>query len=51
MVHDLLKRAGAGWDVVGDLIADGGLIETTYRGDTFYVRRFAPVRRPSPSPE
>ncbi|MEA2024528.1 MAG: radical SAM protein [Actinomycetota bacterium] len=44
-VRELLDRAGAGWDVVEDLIADGGLIETTYRGDTFFVRRFAPVRR------
>ncbi len=44
-VHELLDRAGAGWDVVEDLIADGGLIETTYRGDTFFVRRFARVRR------
>ncbi len=46
-VHELLDRAGAGWEIVEDLIADGGLIETTYRNDTFYVRRFSHVRRPS----
>lgn len=40
-VRELLDRAGAGWNVVDDLIADGGLIETTYRDDTFYVRRFS----------
>jgi len=40
-VHELLAGAGAGWDVVEDLIADGDLIETTYRNETFYVRRFA----------
>lgn len=39
-VHDLLERTGAGWEVVRALIADGSIIETTYRGDTFYVRRF-----------
>lgn len=40
-VHELLAGAGAGWDVVEDLIADGDLIETTYRNETFYLRRFA----------
>ncbi|MEA3501500.1 MAG: radical SAM protein, partial [Actinomycetota bacterium] len=44
-VRELLDRADAGWEIVEDLIADGGLIETTYRDDTFYVRRFAPVRK------
>ena len=43
-VQELLDRAGAGWEIVEGLIADGGLTETTYRDDTFYVRRFAPVR-------
>ena len=42
-VRELLDQTGAGWAVVEGLIADGGLIETTYRDDTFYVRRFAPV--------
>ncbi len=44
-VHELLDRASAGWNVVEGLIADGNLIETTYRDDTFYVRRFAPMRK------
>jgi wyosine [tRNA(Phe)-imidazoG37] synthetase (radical SAM superfamily) len=40
-VRDLLDRSGVSWDVVDGLIADGSLIETIYRGDTFFVRRFS----------
>ncbi len=44
-VRDLLKQSGADWRVVDGLIADGDLVETNYRNDTFYVRRFAvPLR-------
>ncbi len=50
-VHELLDRTGAGWDIVEELVADGDLIETTYRDDTFYVRRFSRVRRPSSDQE
>ncbi len=50
-VHELLDRTGAGWTIVEDLIADGSLIETSYRSDTFYVRRFSHVRGPSPDPD
>ena len=46
-VHELLDRAGAGWGVVEDLIADGCLIETIYRNETFYVRRFVPTHNPA----
>ena len=44
-VHELLNRTGAGWEIVEELIADASLIETTYRDETFYVRRFASVRK------
>jgi len=44
-VREVLDQAGADWSVVERLIADGELIETTYRTDTYYVRRFAAVRR------
>jgi wyosine [tRNA(Phe)-imidazoG37] synthetase (radical SAM superfamily) len=39
-VRELLDRTGAAWDVIEDLVADGDLIETPYREETFYVRRF-----------
>jgi len=48
-VAELLNRTGDGWDVVESLIADGSIIETTYRGDTFYVRRFTQRRNAAPS--
>lgn len=44
-VHDLLERTGADRRVVDQLLVDGDLVETTYRDDTFYVRRFAAPRR------
>jgi wyosine [tRNA(Phe)-imidazoG37] synthetase (radical SAM superfamily) len=40
-VRELLDKTGADWTVVDSLVADGSLVETTYRGDTFYVRRFS----------
>jgi wyosine [tRNA(Phe)-imidazoG37] synthetase (radical SAM superfamily) len=43
-VHDLLEQTGADRRVVDQLLADGDLVETTYRDDTFYVRRFAAPR-------
>jgi wyosine [tRNA(Phe)-imidazoG37] synthetase (radical SAM superfamily) len=39
-VDKLLRGAGADWSLVRDLIAQGQLVETEYRGKTFYVRRF-----------
>ena len=39
-VRELLDRTGAPWGVIEDLVADGDLIETPYRDETFYVRRF-----------
>jgi wyosine [tRNA(Phe)-imidazoG37] synthetase (radical SAM superfamily) len=39
-VDRLLRRAGADWSLVRDLIAQGQLVEAEYRGKTFYMRRF-----------
>jgi wyosine [tRNA(Phe)-imidazoG37] synthetase (radical SAM superfamily) len=39
-VDKLLRRAGADWSLVRDLIAQGQLVEAEYRGKTFYMRRF-----------
>jgi len=47
-VQELLQRSGARWSIVDDLVAGGSLIETTHRGETFYVRRFSRPRNPSP---
>lgn len=37
-VEELLANAGADWNLVRDLIGDDALVETTYGGDTFFVR-------------
>jgi wyosine [tRNA(Phe)-imidazoG37] synthetase (radical SAM superfamily) len=37
-VDELLARAGATWPVVRKLVAEGQLVETAYRGQTFYLR-------------
>jgi wyosine [tRNA(Phe)-imidazoG37] synthetase (radical SAM superfamily) len=39
-VDKFLRRTGADWSVVRDLIAQGQLVEAEYRGKTFYMRRF-----------
>lgn len=38
-VEALLERAGADWSLVHALIAQGQLVETTYAGHRFYLRR------------
>lgn len=38
-VHEFLGRAEADWAVVRDLVAGGQLVETTYEGRKFYVRK------------
>jgi len=38
-VDDLLTRAGATWDAVDRLVADGRLVRRDHRGHTFFVRR------------
>jgi len=37
-VRELLKKAGADWSVVHQLIAQGKLVETEYAGQKFYLR-------------
>lgn len=39
-VQDLLQRSGADWNIVSGMVEQGLLVETTYSGHTFYVRRF-----------
>jgi wyosine [tRNA(Phe)-imidazoG37] synthetase (radical SAM superfamily) len=39
-VEALLARAGAPWEVVERLVAQGDLRETNYDGYRFYLRRF-----------
>jgi wyosine [tRNA(Phe)-imidazoG37] synthetase (radical SAM superfamily) len=38
-VNEYLARAEASWPVVRELVARGQLVETEYRGRTFYVRK------------
>ncbi len=40
-VGELLERSGSSWQVVDDLIETGSLVKTTYRDDTFFIRRFS----------
>jgi wyosine [tRNA(Phe)-imidazoG37] synthetase (radical SAM superfamily) len=44
-VRELLRRAGAEWDVVDALVEHGELAPVRYRSHRFYVRRF-----PTPAP-
>ena len=39
-VGEFLERAGVGWSVVRESIAEGRLVEAGYKGAKFYVRRF-----------
>lgn len=39
-VGEFLTRAGVGWPVVRESIAEGRLVEAEYKGAKFYVRRF-----------
>jgi len=38
-VIELLRKADAGWEVVGKLIKDGSLMELEYQGRKFYMRK------------
>ncbi len=38
-VEEILARDGAGWEVVEDLLRQGMLVERTYRGHRFFLRR------------
>jgi wyosine [tRNA(Phe)-imidazoG37] synthetase (radical SAM superfamily) len=44
-VEALLARAGAGWRVVDDLVADGRLAVTAWADDTWFLRSFTATRR------
>lgn len=45
-VHELLARAGTGWDAVHRLIGEGRLVELAYGGHKFYMRKLrCPARR------
>jgi len=39
-VTEFLKKAGANWDAITELIRDGKLIEVDYLGMKFYMRKF-----------
>jgi wyosine [tRNA(Phe)-imidazoG37] synthetase (radical SAM superfamily) len=39
-VREYLKKAGADWDVVTNLLQSGSLQEVEYQGKTFYLRKF-----------
>lgn len=38
-VRELLRKAGASWDVVEKMIKEGKLIELEYNGKKFYMRK------------
>lgn len=40
-ITELVKKANAGWDVVKELIKDGKLIETEYKGRKYYMRKLS----------
>ena len=40
-VRELLKKADSRWEVVGELIENGSLMELEYQGKRFYIRRLS----------
>jgi hypothetical protein len=40
-VREYVRRAGADWNVITNLIQGGCLREVKYQGKTFYLRRFS----------
>ena len=38
-VKEYLKKAGADWRVINNLIKSGSLIELEYQGNNFYMRK------------
>jgi wyosine [tRNA(Phe)-imidazoG37] synthetase (radical SAM superfamily) len=44
-VRALIQRAGADWDVVAKLVKQGELIEISYRGHMYYLRKFTGSHR------
>lgn len=47
-VEDFLKRAGATWETIHQMVNKGLLIETEYGQNRFYLRRFRQYSRNSP---
>jgi len=43
-VAELLKKAGAGWQVVDELLRDGELVKITYEGKAYYARRLSKTK-------
>ncbi len=48
-VREYLRKAGAGWEVVANLVKEGALTEVDYQGEHFYLRR--PPRKTASNPE
>jgi len=44
-VDELLKKTGAGWEIVDGLIEEEALMELEYEGRRFYMRRLFGIRR------
>ncbi|MBN1433413.1 hypothetical protein JW921_01555 [Candidatus Fermentibacterales bacterium] len=44
-VRELLRRAGADWNVVDGLLERGQLAEVKHQGHRFYLRRFGIPRK------
>jgi len=40
-VRNFLDRSNAGWEIIQNLVADGKLIEISYTGKNFYLRKFS----------
>jgi wyosine [tRNA(Phe)-imidazoG37] synthetase (radical SAM superfamily) len=45
-VEELLRRTGAGWSVVQELLRRGALVETKYDGRRFFIRAFPKKKAP-----
>lgn len=39
-VRELLRRAGASWQIVDELLRNGKLVRLEYEGKIYYMRRF-----------
>jgi hypothetical protein len=49
-VNAVLSRAGATWTLVDRLMARGDLIETSYAGHRFFLRRYKEYLRTGKGP-
>jgi wyosine [tRNA(Phe)-imidazoG37] synthetase (radical SAM superfamily) len=46
-VDALLRRCGAGWELVDELVREGRLVSVEHAGEAFFVRRFHERRPPT----